>query len=134
MSKVAMNNVDKGILLSMISGEDIKINIPKVVKVVDFQTGDFDRGGDKGVMYWANLSVVDSEELALLEQVGLLDNANELKMKISNYQNENLDNLIGVDLKTSGMDVVFTEKNSNRGSEITGLAFKTDLNEIKGAK
>ena len=54
----------------LISNEN-SVKIPQAVEVVDYQTGEFDRGGEKGLMYWANLSVVDVEELELLKSVGL---------------------------------------------------------------
>ena len=86
----------------------------------------------KGLMYWANLSVVDVEELELLKSVGLEENASLIKLKVSDYNNENLEALKGKVLDTNAMEIVFVEKKSKVGSEITGLAFKTSFRELRG--
>ena len=71
MGKIPMSKVDKESVLNMLISNENSVKIPQAVEVVNYQTGEFDRGGEKGLMYWANLSVVDVEELELLKSVGL---------------------------------------------------------------
>ena len=71
MGKIPMSKVDKESVLNMLISNENSVKIPQAVEVVDYQTGEFDRGGEKGLMYWANLCVVDVEELELLKSVGL---------------------------------------------------------------
>ena len=128
--KVAMNKVTKESLLELLSGADIEMDIPSKVTVVDYVADSIDRG-DKGLMYWARLEVVSTAELELLKQVGLEENANILKVKLSGYQNENLDSLVGVTINTAAMELVFDEKKIRDRTDIVGLAFKTELKDLK---
>lgn len=130
MTKVAMNKVTKETLLDLLSGADIEMDIPSKVTVVDYVADSIDRG-DKGLMYWARLEVVSTVELELLKQVGLEENANLLKLKLSGYQNENLDSLVGVTINTAAMELVFDEKKIRDRTDIVGLAFKTELKDLK---
>ena len=128
MKKIAMSKVTKESLVDVVLGQS-EVVIPNSVTVLNYQTGEFDRG-EKGLMYWANLSVVDVEELELLKSVGLEENASLIKLKVSDYNNENLEALKGKVLDTNAMEIVFVEKKSKVGSEITGLAFKTSFREL----
>lgn len=130
MKKNSMNNVDKDAILKMLVSGEIDVKIPKAVEVVDFQNGEFDRG-EKGIMYWANLTVVDAEEIELLRGINLEENASPIKMKLTGYDNEDLSVLKGKVIDTSKMELVFTEKKTRVGNEIVGLAFKTDLNGLR---
>ncbi len=131
MGKIPMSKVDKESVLNMLISNENSVKIPQAVEVVDYQTGEFDRGGEKGLMYWANLSVVDAEELELLKSVGLEENAILIKLKVSDYNNENLEVLKGKVLDTKSMEIVFVEKKSKVGNEITGLAFKTSFRNLR---
>ena len=91
MKKIAMSKVTKESLVDVVLGQS-EVVIPNSVTVLNYQTGEFDRG-EKGLMYWANLSVVDVEELELLKSVGLEENASLIKLKVSDYNNENLEAL-----------------------------------------
>ena len=130
MKKIPMTKVTKESLVDVVLGQS-EVVIPNSVTVLNYQTGEFDRG-EKGLMYWANLSVVDVEELELLKSVGLEENASLIKLKVSDYNNENLEALKGKVLDTNAMEIVFVEKKSKVGSEITGLAFKTSFRELRG--
>lgn len=130
MAKISMAKVDKEALLAMAIGEDVVISIPSKVKVMDYQTGTFKRDSGEE-MFWANLMVADSEELALLEKVGLEENANMLKVKLAGYNNQNLNNLLGAELATDNMGAVFLEKKTRIGIDIVGMAFKADLNGLR---
>lgn len=130
MGKISMNKIDKDMLLSMLVSGRVDLKIPQVVEIVDYQTGEFDRG-DKGIMYWANLTVVDAEEIELLRGINLEENASPIKMKLTGYDNEDLSVLKGKVIDTSEMELAFTEKKTRVGNEIVGLAFKTDLNGLR---
>lgn len=128
--KVAMNKVTKESLLELLSGADIEMDIPSKVTVVDYVADSIDRG-EKGLMYWARLEVTSTEQLQLLQSIGLEENANILKVKLSGYQNENLDSLVGVTINTAAMELVFDEKKIRDRTDIVGLAFKTELKDLK---
>lgn len=129
-TKVAMNKVTKEALLDLLSNGNVEIVIPSEVTVIDYVDGNIDRA-DKGLMYWARLEVVSTEELELLKQVGLEENANLLKLKLSGYQNENLNALVGRTLNTAGMELVFDEKKVRDRMDIVGLCFKSELKDLK---
>lgn len=133
MKKIMMNKVDKDVLVEIISGR-AEVSIPETVIVGSVQTGSFDRG-EKGLMCWANMVVYSSDELELLTSVGLEENANELKLKLANYQNENLDNWIDKKIDVSEFEVVLVEKKGNRGTtDIVGLAFRAEIADLREIK
>ncbi|KAA1035162.1 hypothetical protein ERX35_011195, partial [Macrococcus equipercicus] len=84
MKNIAMNKVNKDVLLEMLQGENLQVVIPSVVKVVDYQTGYFTNKDGEEIPY-ASLKVVDLEELEKLQSVGLEENANEVKVKLKGY-------------------------------------------------
>lgn len=129
-TKVAMNKVTKDVLLELLSGENVDVVIPDKVTVISYVADSIDQG-EKGLMYWARLEVTSTEELELLQSIGLQENANILKVKLSGYQNENLNNLVGKNLDTSVMELIFDEKKIRDRTDIVGLAFKTELKELK---
>lgn len=130
MTKVAMNKVTKEVLLELLSGENVDVMIPEKVTVVSYVADSIDRG-DKGLIYWARLEVTPTEELNLLKSIGLEENANLLKLKLSGYQNENLNALVGRNLDTAGMELVFDEKKIRDRTDIVGLCFKSELKDLK---
>ncbi|MFT9225007.1 hypothetical protein [Liquorilactobacillus satsumensis] len=130
--KITMNKIDESTLLDLVLGQ---VAIPKTVKVVDYQNGDIDRG-DKGLLYWANLQVVDTEQLAKLASIGMEDNADVLKLKLANYDNQNLADYVGTVLDVSNAGLVFTKSRAtgNRSAEINGVAFRQNFDELEVIK
>ena len=105
MKKIAMSKVTKESLVDVVLGQS-EVVIPNSVTVLNYQTGEFDRG-EQGVMYWANLEVCSTDELEKLTQVELQENVNVIKLKIADYKEESLDSLIGKVFATHDMEVLF---------------------------
>ena len=132
MKKIAMSKVTKESLVDVVLGQS-KVVIPNSVTVLNYQTGEFDRG-EQGVMYWANLEVCSTDELEKLTQVELQENVNVIKLKIADYKEESLDSLIGKVFATHDMEVLFLDKKTPRGVDINGMALKTSLKELQEIK
>lgn len=130
MKKVGMDKLNKDILLEIITEEKIGLHVPKKVTVRKINTGQIERK-DKEPLLWASVEVSDSEELQKLTEMGYEDNVGVIKLKIANYMNESLEYLVGKELDTEGLEVVFDEKKTPRGTELKGLAFRTELNQVK---
>lgn len=129
MSEVSMNKVNEDVLLDLVlSGQGV--HIPKKVIVIGYKDGTYKDNNDDE-QPWASLIVNDAEEVVKLKQVGLESIANELTLKLSNYDGSNLDKLVGQTFGTENFDVVFQSKNSRFGSSINGVAFKIDFSEVR---
>lgn len=133
MKKIGMDKLNKDILLEIITGEKIALHVPKKVTVRKINTGQIERK-NKEPLLWASIEVSDSEELQKLTEMGYEDNVGVIKLKIANYMNEPLDYLVGRELETDGLEMVFDEKNTPRGTELRGLAFRTELENIKAVR
>jgi hypothetical protein len=112
----------------VLSGQGV--HIPKKVIVIGYKDGTYKDNNDDE-QPWASLIVNDAEEVVKLKQVGLESIANELTLKLSNYDGSNLDKLVGQTFGTENFDVVFQSKNSRFGSSINGVAFKIDFSEVR---
>lgn len=92
------------------------IDVPEVVEVVDFVTGELDNGNK-----WATLVASSSEELETLRSVGMADRAGVIKVSVKGYEGENLEKLVGKKLDTSDFSIDFDIKGKFR--QIVGAKF-----------
>lgn len=133
MTNVSMNQVNKEVLLQMVSGE-VNVTVPAVVEVLDTQSGVI-KQEDGTEMQWASLAVADTEELELLRSINREELVPQLKVKLADYKGEDVSLLVGQLLDTSNMELVFIEKRNPRGTQIEGVAFRTTLADtVQGGK
>lgn len=127
--KMTMDNVTSEMLLEVIKVNNLA-DVPSVITVLDFNLGEYQARNDE-MKPWANLVVTDTRKLEALKTIDLEENAKMIKVKLAKYEGENLDNLLGKELSTQNMNLEFaTDKFGN----ITGLVFKTSLDELELAK
>lgn len=130
MKKIGMDKVDKEVLLELVTTSELELVIPSKVTVKKFNTGSIERKNQEP-MAWANLEVSDSEELRVLSELGYEDNVGITRIKIANYSSEPLDYLVGKEVSTEGMEIVFHEKKVGNRTDIDSLAFRSELKDIK---
>lgn len=133
MTNVSMNQVNKDVLLQVVTGE-VNVKVPQTVEVLDTNTGVI-KQEDGTEMQWASLAVADTEELELLRSINREELVPQLKVKLADYKGEDVSLLVGQLLDTSNMELVFIEKRNPRGSQIEAIAFRTSLADtVQGGK
>ena len=130
MEKINMSEVTKNVVLAYMVGEEIEIDYPTEVTVMDYESGTIDQG-EQGKMPWAKLIVVGTEEYKALASIGYEANAKRITVKLADYQGELLNDLVGKTISTELAEIVFVEKRGNRGVQIEGMAFKMPLSSVK---
>ncbi|TDM28962.1 hypothetical protein ETI03_11245 [Macrococcoides canis] len=127
--KMTMDNVTSEMLLEVIKVNNLA-DVPSVITVLDFNLGEYQARNDE-MKPWANLVVTDTRKLEALKTIDLEENAKMIKVKLAKYEGENLDNLLGKELSTQNMNLEFS---TDKFGNVTGLVFKTSLDELELAK
>ena len=100
--------------------------IPESVAVVDSNSGIMNEG-QENQRFWASLTCVDKkiyEQFAIISQEAYCPT---FKVKLKNYQNENLDSLINADIVISKYDLSFV---LDKLKQPIGLALVAELGDI----
>lgn len=116
------NELNEETLLNIIKEN---YNVPNTVKILEFKNGKI----EENEILYAYFIGAEVKEYEALKSVGLEDNYTQLKIKIGNYQGENLENLKGRTLNLNSAKIEFN-KVRNR---INGLSFRIDIDNIKTA-
>ena len=102
------------------------VDVPSAVKVVDKNDGIINEG-QENQRPWASLTCVD---VKLYEQFASINQESycpTFKVKLKNYQNENLDGLINADIVISKYDLSFV---LDKLKQPVGLALVAELADI----
>lgn len=127
-----MNKANQDAVLScLLNPKENEIYVPDSIKIMSLESGEIENGNR--VTKWIKFACVSVEELEKLASVGLEENANEIKMKVSGYQGEDFGNLIGAVLETSDLAIEFDEQKRGNRSSIAGLCFRANMNDLKKA-
>ena len=102
------------------------VNVPSAVKVVDTNTGIMNEG-QENQRSWASLTCVDKKLYETFASIGQEDYCPTFKVKLKNYQNENLDGLINADIVVNKYDFSFV---LDKLKQPIGLALVTELADI----
>ena len=102
------------------------VNVPSAVKVVDTNTGIMNEG-QENQRSWASLTCVDKKLYETFASIGQEDYCPTFKVKLKNYQNENLDGLINADIVISKYELSFV---LDKLKQPIGLALVTELADI----
>ena len=102
------------------------VNVPSAVKVVDTNTGIMNEG-QENQRSWASLTCVDKKLYETFASIGQEDYCPTFKVKLKNYQSENLDNLIDANIVLSKYDLSFV---LDKLKQPIGLALVTELADI----
>ncbi len=102
------------------------VNVSSAVKVVDTNTGIMNEG-QENQRAWASLTCVDKKLYETFASIGQEDYCPTFKVKLKNYQSENLDSLINADITLNNYDVAFV---FDKLKQPIGLALVAELADI----
>lgn len=100
--------------------------IPESVAVVDSNSGIMNEG-QENQRFWASLTCVDKKIYDQLASISQEAYCPTFKVKLKNYQNENLDSLINADIVISKYDLSFV---LDKLKQPVGLALVAELADI----
>lgn len=102
------------------------VNVPSAVKVVDTSNGIINEG-QENQRPWASLTCVDKKLYDQFASIAQEAYCPTFKVKLKNYQNENLDGLINADIVLNKYDLSFV---LDKLKQPIGLALVTELSDI----
>ncbi len=102
------------------------VDIPSAIKVVDTKNGIINEG-QENQRPWASLTCVDKKLYDQFASIAQEAYCPTFKVKLKNYQNENLDSLINVDIVVNKYDLSFV---LDKLKQPVGLALVTELGDI----
>lgn len=102
------------------------VDVPSTIKVVDKNDGIMNEG-QENQRSWASLTCVDKKLYETFASIGQEEYCPNFKVKLKNYQNENLDGLINDDIVISKYDLSFV---LDKLKQPIGLALVTELADI----
>lgn len=100
--------------------------IPESVAVVDSNSGIMNKG-QENQRFWASLTCVDKKIYDQFASISQEAYCPTFKVKLKNYQNENLDSLINADIVISKYDLSFV---LDKLKQPIGLALVAELGDI----
>lgn len=102
------------------------VNVPSAVKVVDTSNGIINEG-QENQRPWASLTCVDKKLYETFASIGQEDYCPTFKVKLKNYQSENLDSLINAEIVISKYELSFL---LDKLKQPIGLALVTEIADI----
>lgn len=102
------------------------VDVPAAIKVVDKNDGIINEG-QENQRTWASLTCVDKKLYETFASIGQEDYCPTFKVKLKNYQSENLDSLINADITVNNYDVAFV---FDKLKQPIGLALVAELSDI----
>ena len=102
------------------------VNVSSAVKVVDTNTGIMNEG-QENQRAWASLTCVDKKLYDQFASIGQEEYCPNFKVKLKNYQNENLDSLVNADIVLNKYDLSFV---LDKLKQPVGLALVAELADI----
>jgi hypothetical protein len=101
-------------------------SIPATIKVVDTSTGIINEG-QENQRPWASLTCVDKKLYDQFASIGQEDYCPTFKVKLKNYQSENLDSLINAEIVVNKYELSFV---LDKLKQPVGLALVAELGDI----
>jgi len=102
------------------------VDVPSAVKVVDKNDGIINEG-QENQRPWASLTCVDKKLYDQFASIAQEAYCPTFKVKLKNYQDENLDGLINADIVLNNYDVAFV---FDKLKQPIGLALVAELSDI----
>ena len=102
------------------------VDVPSAIKVVDKNDGIMNEG-QENQRSWASLTCVDKKLYDQFASIAQEAYCPTFKIKLKNYQNENLDSLINSDITLNNYDVAFV---FDKLKQPIGLALVAELADI----
>ena len=124
MSKLKVGNYESA--RAFLDALSTSVDVPSDIKVVDTNNGIINEG-QENQLHWASLTCVDVELYEQFASIAQEAYCPTFKVKLKNYQNENLDSLINVDIVVNKYDLSFV---LDKLKQPVGLALVTELGDI----
>lgn len=102
------------------------VDVPSAIKVVNKNDGIINEG-QENQRSWASLTCVDKKLYETFASIGQEYYCPTFKVKLKNYQDENLDGLINADIVLNNYDVAFV---FDKLKQPIGLALVAELADI----
>ena len=102
------------------------VDISSDIKVVDTNNGVINEG-QENQLYWASLTCVDKKLYDQFASIAQETYCPTFKVKLKNYQSENLDSLINADIVLNKYELSFV---LDKLKQPVGLALVTELGDI----
>ena len=102
------------------------VDVPSDIKVVDTNNGIINEG-QENQLHWASLTCVDVELYEQFASIAQEAYCPTFKVKLKNYQSENLDSLIDTNIVLNKYDLSFV---LDKLKQPIGLALVTELADI----
>ena len=102
------------------------VEVPSVARVIDYSQGILNEG-QENQRSWANLTAVDLKLYKKFESIGQTDFCPSFKIKLRNYQDENLDGLINAEIVVNKYELSFV---LDKLKQPVGLALVAELADI----
>jgi hypothetical protein len=102
------------------------VDVPSAIKVVNKNDGIINEG-QENQRPWASLTCVDKKLYDQFASIGQEEYCPNFKVKLKNYQNENLDSLVNADIVLNKYDLSFV---LDKLKQPVGLALVAELADI----
>ena len=124
MSKLKVGNYESA--RAFLDALSTSVDVPSDIKVVDTNNGIINEG-QENQRSWASLTCVDVELYEQFSSIAQEAYCPTFKVKLKNYQNENLDGLINADIVLNKYDLSFV---LDKLKQPVGLALVAELADI----
>lgn len=101
-------------------------NIPAIIKIIDSSAGLMNEGTEKQ-RPWANLTAVDTELYERFESIGQEQFCPIFKVKLKNYNGEDLSQLQNVEISFENFELTFV---TDKYKQPVGIALVVELADI----
>ena len=124
MSKLKVGNYESA--RAFLDTLSTSVDVPSDIKVVDTNNGIINEG-QENQLHWASLTCVDVELYEQFASIAQEAYCPTFKVKLKNYQSENLDSLIDTNIVLNKYDLSFV---LDKLKQPIGLALVTELADI----
>ncbi|EID31684.1 hypothetical protein RRU92_00225 [Streptococcus sp. DTU_2020_1001019_1_SI_AUS_MUR_006] len=124
MSKLKVGNYESA--RAFLDALSTSVDVPSDIKVVDTNNGIINEG-QENQLHWASLTCVDVELYEQFASIAQEAYCPTFKVKLKNYQSENLDSLIDTNIVLNKYDLSFV---LDKLKQPIGLALVTELADI----
>lgn len=124
MSKLKVGNYESA--RAFLDALSTSVDVPSDIKVVDTNNGIINEG-QENQLHWASLTCVDVELYEQFASIAQEAYCPTFKVKLKNYQSENLDSLIDANIVLNKYDLSFV---LDKLKQPIGFALVTELADI----
>ena len=124
MSKLKVGNYESA--RAFLDALSTSVDVPSDIKVVDTNNGIINEG-QENQLHWASLTCVDKKLYDQFASIAQEAYCPTFKIKLKNYQSENLDSLVNADIVLNKYDLSFV---LDKLKQPVGLALVAELGDV----